>query len=265
MALVLADRVRETTTTAGTGTITLAGAVSGYQAFSAIGNTNTTYYTIAGQGTSEWEVGIGTYTLSGTTLSRTTVLSSSNAGSIVTFSAGTKDVFVTYPSKKSVYLDAAGNVIALGTPASGTVTNLTGTASININGTVGATTAAAGVFTTLNATTNLSSTRIDPRVSSAASASTLTPDVSAYDQYCYTALAATLTINAPTGTPLDGNKLLFRILDNGTSRTLTWNATYTVIGATLPTATTINKMTYVGCIYNAANTRWDVIGVTTQA
>jgi len=102
MALVLKDRVKETTTTAGTGTITLAGAVTGYQSFSTIGNGNTTYYCIAGQGTSEWEVGIGTYTLSGTTLARTTVLASSNSGSLVTFSAGTKDVFCTYPAGKVV-------------------------------------------------------------------------------------------------------------------------------------------------------------------
>ena len=95
MALVLADRVQETTTTSGTGTVTLAGAVAGYQSFgTAIGNANTTYYTIAGQSGSEWEVGIGTYTLSGTTLSRDTILSSSNAGAAVNFSAGTKDVFV---------------------------------------------------------------------------------------------------------------------------------------------------------------------------
>jgi hypothetical protein len=107
MALVLADRVKETTTTTGTGTVTLGGAVTGYQSFAAIGNANTTYYVIAGQGTSEWEVGIGTYTSSGTTLSRTTILASSNAGSLVSFSAGTKDVFVTYPSSKSVYLDSA--------------------------------------------------------------------------------------------------------------------------------------------------------------
>lgn len=98
MALVVKDRVRETTSTAGTGTITLAGAVTGYQSFSTIGNGNTTYYCIAGQGTSEWEVGIGTYTSAGTTLSRTTVLASSNAGSLVTFSAGVKDVFVTWPA-----------------------------------------------------------------------------------------------------------------------------------------------------------------------
>jgi hypothetical protein len=102
MALVLADRVKETTTTAGTGTITLAGASTGYQSFSVIGDGNTTYYTIAGQGTSEWEVGIGTYTSSGTTLSRDTVLASSNAGALVTFSAGTKDVFVTQPAEVTV-------------------------------------------------------------------------------------------------------------------------------------------------------------------
>ena len=102
MALVLADRVRETTTTTGTGTVTLAGAVTGFQSFSVVGNGNTTYYTIAGQGTAEWEVGIGTYTSAGTTLARTTVLASSNSGSLVTFSAGTKDVFVTYPAGRSI-------------------------------------------------------------------------------------------------------------------------------------------------------------------
>lgn len=105
MALVLADRVKETTTTVGTGTITLDGATPGYQSFAAVGNGNTTYYTIAGQTTSEWEVGIGTYTSSGTTLSRDTVLSSSAGGAKVTFSAGTKDVFVTQPSSRAAYVD----------------------------------------------------------------------------------------------------------------------------------------------------------------
>lgn len=102
MAFVLADRVRETTTTTGTGTVTLAGAVTGFQTFAAIGNANTTYYTIAGLGTSEWEVGIGTYTSVGTTLARNTVLASSNAGSLVNFSAGTKDVFCDYPAGRAV-------------------------------------------------------------------------------------------------------------------------------------------------------------------
>lgn len=99
MALVVKDRVKETTTTTGTGTITLAGAVTGFQSFSAIGNGNTTFYTIVGN--NEWEVGIGTYTSSGTTLSRDTVLSSSSSGSKVNFSAGTKDVFVTYPASRT--------------------------------------------------------------------------------------------------------------------------------------------------------------------
>jgi hypothetical protein len=103
MAFVLADRVQETTTSTGTGTITLAGAATGFQSFSVIGNGNTTFYTIADQSGSNWEVGIGTYTASGTTLSRTTVLSSSNSGSLVNFGAGTKNVFVTYPAGKAVY------------------------------------------------------------------------------------------------------------------------------------------------------------------
>lgn len=132
MALVLADRVRETTTTTGTGTITLAGAVSGFRAFSTIGNANTTYYTIVGQGTTEWEVGLGTYTLTGTTLSRDTVLASSNAGSKVVFSAGTKDVFCDYPASKAIYDDASGNAVGAVYSVGGTGT----VAGISLSGTV---------------------------------------------------------------------------------------------------------------------------------
>lgn len=108
MPLVIADRVLETTTTTGNGTVTLAGAETGYQSFSVIGNGNTTYYTIAVTGGTDWEVGIGTYTSSGTTLSRDVVLDSSNGGALVSFGSGTKQVFVTYPADKSVYLDASG-------------------------------------------------------------------------------------------------------------------------------------------------------------
>jgi hypothetical protein len=131
MALILADRVKETSTTAGNGTFTLAGAAAGFQSFAVIGDGNTTYYCIAGQGTNEWEVGIGTYASSGTTLARTTVLSNSSATepTALVFAAGTKDVFVTYPSEKSVNLDASGNATALGTPVAFTGTNITGTAA----------------------------------------------------------------------------------------------------------------------------------------
>jgi hypothetical protein len=142
MAFVLADRVRETTTTTGTGTVTLGGAVTGFQSFSAIGNANNTYYAIAGQGTAEWEVGIGTYTASGTTLSRNTVLASSNSGSLVNFSAGTKDVFCDYPAGRAAYLDTTGNVLAVPTldATNIDVTNvraLDGTAAFSIANTTG--------------------------------------------------------------------------------------------------------------------------------
>ena len=98
MSLVLADRVRETTTSTGTGTITLGGAVQGFQRFSVLGDGNTTYYTI--QGTIQWEVGIGTY--SANTLTRDTVLDSSSAGALVDFSGGSKDVFVTLPAERAI-------------------------------------------------------------------------------------------------------------------------------------------------------------------
>jgi hypothetical protein len=98
MTLVVKDRVKETTSTTGTGALSLSGAADGFQSFAVIGNGNTTYYAITEPSTSAWEIGLGTYTLSGTTLARTTVLSSSNGGSAVNFAAGVKDVFVTYPA-----------------------------------------------------------------------------------------------------------------------------------------------------------------------
>jgi hypothetical protein len=111
MAFVIADRVKETTTTTGTGTVALLGAATGFQSFAVVGDGNTTYYCISAQVGTEWEVGIGTYTSSGTTLARTTVLSSSNAGALVSFSAGTKDVFVTQPAERTVYVGASDQTI----------------------------------------------------------------------------------------------------------------------------------------------------------
>jgi hypothetical protein len=119
MTLVLKDRVKEQTTTTGTGTVTLGGAVSGFEAFSAVGDGNTTYYAIVHQTADEWEVGLGTYTAAGTLLSRDTILESTNSDAAVNFSAGTKDVFVTYPSDKAIYADGSGNV-GIGTSSPGT-------------------------------------------------------------------------------------------------------------------------------------------------
>lgn len=113
MALVVADRVKETSTTAGTGTLTLAGAVAGFQSFAVIGNGNTTYYSIVDSTASTWEVGIGTYTSSGTTLSRTTVLAnSSGTTSPISFASNSKDVFATYPAGKAVYEDSLNTAYA---------------------------------------------------------------------------------------------------------------------------------------------------------
>jgi hypothetical protein len=118
MALALNDRVQQTGTANTTVSFTLTGAVQGFQSFAVIGNGNTTYYA-AFDPAGNWEVGVGTYATSGPTLTRTTILSSSNSGTAVTFS-GPVNVFVTYPSEKSVNLDGSDNVSALGTVSSGT-------------------------------------------------------------------------------------------------------------------------------------------------
>jgi hypothetical protein len=239
---------------AGTGTVTSVAATAG-TGISVTGSPITTSGTLTITNTAPDQTvaltGAGTTSITGTYPNFTITSNDSATGTVTSVAA-------TVPS----FLSITGSPIT----TSGTLAiTLSGTALPIANGGTGATTLAGASIATYTGTETLTNKRIDPRVTSAASASTLTPDISASDVYAYTALAAGLTINAPTGTPLDGDKLMFRLLDNGTSRALTWNATYTVIGVTLPTATTISKTTYVGCIYNANNTRWDVIAVTTQA
>jgi hypothetical protein len=155
MALVVKDRVKETSSTGGTGTLTLAGASAGFQSFSVIGDGNTTYYTIVDSTNNTWEVGIGTYTASGTTLSRDTVLdNSSGTTTQINFAAVSKDVFVTYPASKSMYEDEAQAVYAGGGTgaiylASNTITVNT-TVPANYNGiTPGTITVANGVTVTV--------------------------------------------------------------------------------------------------------------------
>lgn len=222
---------------------------------------------------------------------------------------------------------------ALGTPSSGTVTNLTGTASININGTVGATTPASAVVTTLTSQTHLPATdgtydlgsttlawnnlhldtgatiniengnwlathtsavltittgdirmatagtattsvttndgsqtlnnkRINPRTSTTASSSTPTPNGDTDDVYTVTALAAGATFGAPTGTPVNGQKLIIRVKDNATPRTLAFNAIYRASSdLALPTTTITSKTIYMGFIYNSTDSKWDLIAL----
>jgi len=135
MALVLNDRVKETTTSTGTGTINLAGAETGFETFVAgVGNSNTCYYCIAHQSANEFEVGLGTITdATPDTLARTTIISSSNSDSAVDFSAGTKDVFCTLPASKTVFEDASDN-IALG--AAPTVSNASGDLTLDVVGSI---------------------------------------------------------------------------------------------------------------------------------
>lgn len=120
------------------------------------------------------------------------------------------------------------------------------------------------IITTTDAQT-ITNKRITPRNTQITSASTITPTSDATDQYDVTALATAATIAAPSGTPTNGQKLLMRIKDNGTARSLTWNAIYRGIGVTLPIATVASKTIYVGMVYNAQDSKWDVIAVAAEA
>ena len=152
MALVVADRVKETTTTTGTGAISLAGAATNFRTFSSVlSNADTTYYAIGDNANFAFEVGLGTYASSGNTITRTTVLSSSNSNSAVNFGAGSKDVILTYPADKAVFEDADGIVsienLQFDTTAM-KATNTNGNVQLTPNGTgfvelVGATNAGA--------------------------------------------------------------------------------------------------------------------------
>jgi hypothetical protein len=125
MALVLKDRVKETTSTTGTGAISLGGAVANFQAFSAVlSDADTTYYAIIDVTNSDYEIGLGTYSSGGNTLARTTILESSNGGSAVSFGAGTKNVFIAYPAEKSVYLDDSNQLVINSTAVTSTPAEL---------------------------------------------------------------------------------------------------------------------------------------------
>ena len=225
MALILADRVKETTTVTGTGTATLLGAASGFQSFSIIGDGNTTYYCIAGQGTAEFEIGIGTYTSSGTTLARTTVISSSNSNLAVNFSAGTKDVFVTYAASTATLLDDVQ-----------TLTNKRITARVNSQ-----TTTASPFAWNSDSYDEQCFTALDNALTISADAGTPTDGQKTIFRFKDDGTARALTWTT------------------GTSKS------FRAIGVTLPTTTVISKTLYVGCIYNITDSRWDAVAVAQEA
>lgn len=111
----------------------------------------------------------------------------------------------------------------------------------------------------------LTNARVTKRVGTTASSATPTADADSHDMYTVTALAVGATFGSPTGTPTDGQMLLYRVKDNGTARTLAWNAVFRAVGATLPTTTVISKTLYVGTVYSSADSKWDVIATAVEA
>ena len=252
MPLVIADRVRETSTTTGTGTLTLDGAVTGFRTFSsAIGNTNTCYYTITMNG--DYEVGLGT--VGAGTLARTTILKSSNSNTAVNFGAGTKDVFVTYPADKAVYKDASNNVNALGTISSGVwngteitvpyggtgVATLTGIVKGNGQSAFSAAVAGTDYVTPTGTETLTNKTLTNPTVTNyvetpyTANSSTAITLALTNGTVQIITLTGNATITMPTAT--SGKSFLLMLKQDGTgSRTVTWS-TVKWPGGTAPTIT----------------------------
>jgi len=219
---ILVNRAKMTTTTVGTGTITLGSATTGYQSFADAGVADGQVVRYVIEDGTDWEVGTGTYTASGTTLTRT-VNESSNGDNAISLS-GNAVVFVSA---------AAADVV---TPT--------------------------GTFT-------LTNKRINPRVVAAsATTGTITPNGDTTDVYKAEGLTGAITIAQPSGTPVDGQKLIIRLKDNGTARAITWTTSagaFRALGITLPTTTVLSKVTYVGCIYNSTDSFWDAIATVTEA
>lgn len=195
------------------------------------------------------------------TLVNTTVTTLSSLASIGTVTSGTWNATIISPTYGGTGVNNGSSTLTM----AGSVTHAGAfTQSFTATGNTSVTLPTTGTLSTLAGAETLTNKRINPRTSTTTSTATLTPDISAFDQYNLTAQAVGLTVAAPIGTPVDGNRLTIRILDNGTAQTISWNGTYTVMGIPLPSTTTASKMIYVGCIYNATNTRWDVVAISNQ-
>jgi hypothetical protein len=229
MALVVKDRVLETSNTNGTGTFTLAGAVNGFQAFSVIGVGNTTYYAITEETNNQWEVGLGT--VGSGTLTRDTVLSSSNGGSKVDFADGLKQVFCDYPANKAVYLDASGNVSSLGTITSG-VWN--GSTIPVANGGTGVTTSSGANSVVLrDASSNITANALDDGyINTVASGTPIVLTVSSVRRYTITGSGGQ-TIKLPDATTL-ANGTVFQFDNNQSSGAITVNNNSNTLVVSVP-------------------------------
>jgi hypothetical protein len=252
MALVLANRIQETTTTTGTGTITLAGAVAGFQSFSVIGNANTTYYTITSG--NAWEVGIGTYSTSGTTLARTTILSSSAGGAAITL-AGTSTVFSSYPAEKVISSDYGTLPVANGGTGQTTYTN----GQLLIGNTTGntLTKATLSAGTNINVTNSTGSITINATGLMPLSAinalgnqtGSISIDISAHDTFSVT-LTGNLTISSFTNRP--SNPYGFTIIttqDATGGRSITWPTGSKYAGGVAPPITTTANAVDIWNVY----------------
>lgn len=239
-----------------------------------LGTTSITFTQTGSNGTYNAGSGI---TLTGNTFSITTagVTNAMLAGSIAaskligtdittvgTIATGTWQATIVSPTYGGTGVNNGSKTITLGG-------NFTTSGAYNLTFTLTGTTTltlpVTGTLATLAGTETFDNKRVNPRVSSTASSATPTPNADTDDLYILTALAAGATFGAPTGTPVQGQSLSIRIKDNGTARSLAFNAIYRAVGITLPTTTVINKTMYLGCRYNATDSKWDVVAYSPEA
>jgi len=216
--------------------------------------------------------GIGAITLSGTTHTLSTTTSGSatlsdGQYSVLVFDgspSGTNTVTISPNNVQHVYFikNASGESVVLTQGSGGNVTIANGKSAI-----VYADGAGAGAEV-VDLTNTFLFQPLTRAVVASGTSGTLTPNSDTTDIFNAFALDGTTTLDVPSGTPIDGQRLILRLRDDGTARALTWTTTsggYRVIGTTLPSTTTISKLLYVGCVYNSTDSFWDVVAVTTQA